>query len=292
MKLTARRWILVWMLAMAIPLTACTSASPSAQTPPPSPTATATTEAVDGSVVKDFADVVARNESVTATKQQLDSLAGTANTPTADALVVTYLDYLTSLIESGLVTDADDRSELASAGITFVEEEGMKSPVIDYNFIAAFTGKVSQEMTDFGAFMALDSDNNWASDGEIRISLTRLADRIAKAEVFVLAYPAAAKRDEVISRYRMYLSAFLGGIDNTPLVNYRTRKVQPEFIAAHRYFLRKYPQYLTASVVQTLTEELKANAYAAPYTYSDYEKQEAFQARVAELVTQAVASLG
>ena len=264
------------MLALAISLFASCSAQ-----------VTDKNAALDAQTVKAFTDYMAKDKGPAETKKYLDSILPETGTKTADALVGEYVDYLELLIVTGLGGFEDDPG-LAAAGIKFVESEGMSEPVIDYHFIDGYSDYISGEMKDYGAFMALDSDNRWAADAELRITLEELGDRIAQAESFLSKYPGSAREDEVLSKYRIYLAAFLGGIDNTPLVNYDTRKIQDSFIDAFEYFKSEYPELKTTETVKGFAEELKAKGYAAPYGYSEYEKQSAFRRHVDELVQAAV----
>jgi hypothetical protein len=246
--------------------------------------------AVDAQTVKAFTDYMAVDKGPAETKKYLDSILPETGTKTADALVGEYVDYLELLIVTGLGGFEDDPG-IADAGIKFVESEGTSEPVIDYHFIDGYSDYISGEMKEYAAFMALDSDNRWAADAELRITLKELGDRIALAESFLSKYPGSARADEILSKYRIYLAAFLGGIDNTPLVDYDKRKIKDSFIDAYEYFKIKYPELKTTETVEGFADELKAEGYSAPYGYSEYEKQSAFRKHVDELVQAAVDKL-
>ena len=42
--------------------------------------------------------------------------------------------------------------------------EGMLNPIVDYHFLDAYKTKVSPEISEYGSFMALNSDKPWARD--------------------------------------------------------------------------------------------------------------------------------
>jgi len=245
---------------------------------------------VNAQTVKAFTDYVTQDKGPVETKKYLDSILPESGTKTADALVGEYIDYLEVLIVTGLGEFADDQG-IDEAGIKFVKVEGMSEPVIDYHFIDGYSAYISGEMKDYAAFMAMDSDSSWAADAELRITIEQLGDRIAQAEVFLSEYPDSARADEILSKYKLYLAAFLGGIDNTPLADYDTGKIQDKFINAYEYFEKEYPELKTTETVAEFNEELKAEGYAAPYGYSEYEKQSAFRKHVDELVKAAVDKL-
>jgi hypothetical protein len=246
--------------------------------------------AADARTVKAFVEFTTQGKGPVETKKYMDSLMPGAGTGTADALINEYISYLEAAIASGLDGYADDPA-ITAAGIKFAESEGEKEPVIDYHFIDSYSGKVSEQMKDYAAFMALDSDRRWATDAEIGITLEELGDRIAKAETFLVKYPDADRVTDVQSKYRIYLSAFLGGTDNSPLADYGTGKVKDEFINAYEYFIKTYSGLKTAETVSKHYEELKAAGFAAPYGYSDYEKQTAFRKHVDDMVQGAVDKL-
>jgi hypothetical protein len=244
----------------------------------------------DAQTIKAFTEFAGKDKGPVETKKYLDSLIAEAGTKTADKLVSEYIDYLDVEIASGLAGFEDDPA-LYGTGIKFLELEGSREPIIDYHFIDSYSGRISEEMNDYAAFMSLDSDSRWASDAELSITLEELGDRVAKAETFLTKYPAAEREEDVLTKYRVYLGAFLGGIDNTPLVDYGTGKIKGEFIAAYEYFINNYSGLKTAETVSRFKDELEAEGFAAPYGYSDYEKQSAFRKHVDETVQAAVDKL-
>lgn len=208
-----------------------------------------------------------------------------ADTETADALVLEYLNYMEGIL-SGDQSDPADFPE--SAGFKFVSGEGGDYPVIDYRFIDAYSGQVSQEVKDFAGFMALNSDEPWAMDAGIIIPIRDLADRVAQAEQFIVSYPVSVIKDKVLIQYEYYLRAFLAGLDNTPLFPYETYKADPEFLEAYDYFIDTYPDLAAAETVAGFQAELEQMNYTAPYTYSEYEKKDAFANHIHELVENTV----
>lgn len=238
-------------------------------------------------LLQDFQNYIGTAENPAEVKEYLDRLMAEmkeADTATADALVMEYLNYMERVL-SGDQSDPADFSE--KAGFKFVTGEG-EYPVIDYRFIDAYAGQVSQETTDFAAFMALNSDKPWAMDGGIIIPVRDLADRVAQAEQFMVRYPDSAMKDKVNTQFEYYLRAFLAGLDNTPLFPFENYKADPEYLEAYNYFLGAYPDLATAETVSSFQTELEQMNYTAPYTYSEYEKRDAFMNHIDELVSDTV----
>ncbi|HYE69752.1 MAG TPA: hypothetical protein VEA58_14135 [Anaerovoracaceae bacterium] len=234
--------------------------------------------------LKDLKSYIEQAENPTEVKEYLDGLMEGSDEKTSDSLIFEYLNYMNGIV-SGNVTY--EKEILESAGFKLISVEGNEQPIIDYHFIDDYSGQISQEMIDFAEFMTLNSDKPWAMDAGIIIPLTDLADRIALGEQFIVKYPSSIMKEQVQILYGYYLRSFIGGLDNTPLILFDTKKIDPEFITAFDYFLETYPDLKTAETVETLQAELKATDYTAPYTYGDEEKRTAFQKHIDELVANA-----
>ncbi|MHC1719813.1 MAG: hypothetical protein AB9844_03805 [Clostridiaceae bacterium] len=299
--------LIVVILGLALILTACTVRNSEKDT------------ALNTKTVNDFAGYIASVKDPAKIKNQLDSITREASIKTADALIYKYLKFMeefvgmasekyqSELSKLNSYYDLDKESidpekikegdikefyiSMTEAGFKFTQEEGVLYPTIDYHFIDSYSKYVSDEMKEFAAFMALDSDNRWAGDAEIRISLTALADRISAAEKYIVKYPDASGKDQVLDKYKIYLGALLGGIDNTPIADYQTGKINDKFIEAYEYFIGKYPELKASEAVIQLNDELKADGYKAPYSYSDYDKRAAFSKHVDALVKAAADKL-
>jgi hypothetical protein len=147
-------------------------------------------------------------------------------------------------------------------------------------------------MTDFTEFMTLNSDEPWAMDGGLIIPLSDLSDRIALGEKFITSYPESSLREQVQTQYRYYLISLLGGLDNTPLVDYDTNGIDKDFIFAYEYFQETYPNLKTAAIVEAFYKELEATGFAAPYTYREEAKRDAFRSHLDQLANDAESKLG
>lgn len=268
--------LIVGLFAAMLILTACSSGSGGKDD---SKTA--------GNLLHDFQSYIETAEDPADVKEYLDGLMAEmkeADTATADALVLEYLNYM----ERALSGDQSDPVNFPEkAGFKIIAGEG-EYPVIDYRFIDAYAGQVSQEITDFAEFMALNSDKPWAMDGGVIIPIRDLADRVAQGEQFMVRYPDSVMRDKVKTQFEYYLRSFLAGLDNTPLFPFENYKADPEFFEAYNYFLNAYPNLETAETVRGFQTELEQMNYTAPYTYSEYEKRAAFMEHIDELVSDTV----
>lgn len=238
--------------------------------------------------LKDLKSYIEQSENPAEVKEYLDGLMKESDEETSDSLILEYLSYMNGILSGSANYE---KEVLETAGFKFIHVEGNEQPIIDYHFIDDYSGQLSQEMLDFTAFMSLNSDEPWAMDAGIIIPLTELADRIALGEQFIVKYPNSTMKESVQVQYGYYLRSLLGGLDNTPLVLFDSKKIDPEFISVFDYFLETYPDLKTAETVETFQAELKATGYSAPYTYDDEEKRAAFQSRLDELMAEAESRL-
>lgn len=269
-------------------------------------------DVLDVSAVENFRTFISQTTAPFEIKKSLDKRIEKSGIKTADALVIEYLDYMTSLVWEGIpgseekiqalsgyldydtgkinIDEISDQNlktfyeTFTAAGFKLIQAEGFGVPIIDYHFLEKYDDKVSSEIKDFASLMCLGSDNPWAIDAGIVIPLEDLGRRIALSESYITAYPHSPLTERVTEQYRFYLAGFLRGLDNTPLVNHNTNKVNPDFVAAFEHFILTYPDLVTTETVKGFLQELEAADYAAPYRYSEHEKRMVFMQHVDDLV--------
>ena len=275
---------------------------------------TMTDKKVDHQLVEDFSSQVAKAASPMEVKEELDNIMAETNTQTADELIVEYLDYQERFLEKGIANYQDEMNRLqeyfdletetidakdikeaelkgfflsfTNAGFRFIAVEGTLMPIVDYSFLDGYKTYVSEDISEYGRFMALNSNQPWARDGGIMIPLSDLADRIAMAEMYVSDYPDAVMKEEVIRQYTLYLHAFLVGLDNTPLVSDDEKEVDAGFVKAFYYFMERYPALKTTELVQLLMNELERTVLMRPYSTDDEAQKAAFEGRIDQKITE------
>lgn len=267
-------------------------------------------EIMNPRVIQEFSSTIDQAASPMEVKQDLDEMIQETNTKTADVLVIDYLEYQEAFLQKGmekyteqidqlnpyfkLETESIDAAAIkesdlkefyqsyTNAGFKFVAIEGMLNPIIDYRYLEAYKNKVSAEISEYGSFMTLNSDQPWARDAELGISLNELANRIAFAEKYVSDYPNAALKEKVTNQYTLYLKSYMTGIDNTPLVRYEENVVDEQFIKAYYYFIETYPDLKTTELVQSHVNELENRNLAPPY--NNEKEREAYLKKIDEQV--------
>lgn len=242
----------------------------------------------NGNALENFRGYIEQSENPSEIKAYLDQLMAGADTEVSDALILEYLNYMDSILSSGT---EDPLVYSQDAGFKYISNEGDEYPIIDYRFIEAYSEQISQEISDFAAFMALNSDTPWAKDAGIVIPINDLADRVALGEQFVTNYPGSVMKDKILVQFEYYFFALLAGTDNTPLFSFDTYTADPEFLEAYDYFLKTYPELKAAETVAFFKSELEQVNYKAPYTYSEYDKRAEFMEHIHKLVDSTVGQI-
>lgn len=295
-------------------LTACTvKDQPPAETgnneETPQEEPSGTPEIVSGEnteVILDFEERLITADDPLVIKPMLEEIMKTESKETSDEVLSAYLRFLrtyqfmgmkpffnefqklqpffdkgTQKLSSESITDSslkDMFSRFESMGYKFIQVEGSVEPIINYHFVENYTAYLSSEMIDYGNFKSLESDQVWASDGGIVISIEELGNRIASAETFLKTYPDSKQKEIVVQDLKNYLHGYFGGMDNTPVVT--TEGFSESFFNAYESYLKIHPETATAKVLQTYYDELKADNFAAPYDENDPASTLRFRERI------------
>lgn len=288
-----------------------------AETPVETPADDVDNDEIDEEVLADFEAGIAEAEDPLEVKTSLDAIMETESEKTNDAALTAYLAYLRDFQQSGMTPYFDEMQKLqpffeegtqnlsgdaitdeslkdlydrfTEMGYKFVQIEGSIEPVVDYRIIDGYSESVSDEMIDYGAFKSAESEQMWAADAGIVISIDELGERIADGEAFLAKYPETVHKEDVILDLRNYLNGFFGGLDNTPAV--LDNVYSEEFITAYENFMDKHPDTKTAEVLTTYYDELKAADFAAPYNINDPDSIRLFREQITYKVDEVVNGL-
>ncbi|MFD1177329.1 hypothetical protein ACFQ3W_13615 [Paenibacillus puldeungensis] len=145
-----------------------------------------------------------------------------------------------------------------AGGYKLETAEGMVFPVVDYGALKKYNASLSEKMQQYIGLLALESDKKMASDGGLVISWDELAKRTIAFEKFFKAYPGTPEANRAKELYySSYLSAYLYGLDNTPIFDFDTFKLTDEAKASYEKTVKAYPDTTTAEVVQGFLDVLK-----------------------------------
>ncbi|MBB6674838.1 hypothetical protein [Cohnella nanjingensis] len=268
-------------------------ASPSdsvpAATAPASPSGSASqtpNEDQDAALIKAFRDKAKGDTGADALNKELDAALAAARQPeTGDALLrEMFAFYERDLpnaekkfeaenVQKGLMKakwpiTADNAAEIKdetakalvdkslAGGYKLEQAEGFIFPVVDYGKLKRADAKVTPEMKDFVALYAMESDNKTAADAGLVIEWTELASRTIAAENYIKTYPTSALREKAEQRYMMYLNDLLIGLNNTPIFDFDTLKLDPKVKEVYTKTIQANPDTVTAKMTQQLLDIL------------------------------------
>lgn len=287
------------------------------ETPVETPSGNETDDEINEEVLADFEEGFKGAEDPLEVRAALDAIMEKESEKTNDAALTAYLTYLRDFQQNGIapffdeiqklqpffeegtqnlteesITDEslkDLHNRFTEMGYRFVQVEGSVEPVADYRIIEDYAGSVSDEMLGYGEFKSMESEQMWAADAGIVISIEELGERIAAGEAFLAKYPETAHKPDVILELRNYLSGFFGGLDNTPVDD--DNKYSEEFITAYEGYMEKHPDTKTAEVLKTYYDELEETDFAAPYNVNDPDSRRLFKEQITYKVDEVVNGL-
>ena len=159
--------------------------------------------------------------------------------------------------------------------------EGNYYPIVDYEKLQEYDKNISDELKDYFAIKALDSNMPVAIDGGLYISYDELSQRILKIEDFTQRYSGGQRHEEMLKAYRDKLSIYLLGIDNSPIADEETQKI-------HQDLLNSYKK--TANIKDAITSFI-LNKYVNLIEENDYIVNQTVKENVLSLINEALSLL-
>jgi hypothetical protein len=128
--------------------------------------------------------------------------------------------------------------------------EGSIFPIVDYEPEKTYASRLSPELSDYIMLQAVESNDKMAADAGLLISWDQLAQRSLAAESYATNYPKSPELEEVKYLYiDRYLTAYLYGLDNTPVYDFETFKLLNEVKISYKKLVKEHPETITAKVV-------------------------------------------
>lgn len=153
----------------------------------------------------------------------------------------------------------EEITKLYNSKLKLVNLEGAFYPIIDYAKFKEYNDYISEEWKDYLSLMALDSEDMPFVDGAIRIPFDTLADRILKSENFLNKFIEGPRQEEVLEQYEVKLTAYMKGLDNTPIYdNIKTKLIFDDVMDSYDK-ISKVDGYITPTIIYKYIEEIKAN---------------------------------
>ena len=120
-------------------------------------------------------------------------------------------------------------------------------------FLTNFKTLVSPGIREFLELELNDSDNPWARDGGLVVTWPQLGERMAAWEKHLAKYEKSPLRSNAQAYYRAVSRAYMVGLPDTPLWNYKTHEVRPEVRKAFEQYAADHAKLPSGKAV---TEEL------------------------------------
>lgn len=160
---------------------------------------------------------------------------------------------------AGMKSDSTRKAiqDTIDGGYKLDTAEGMIFPVVDYGKLKRFNDALSPEMRDYIALLAKESDQKSASDGGLVITWDEVANRALAAEKYIRDYPDSKERDAAANLYLQYMIDLLYGLDNTPIFDFDTYKLNAGVKAEYEKIVSEQAGTTTAKVVQSFLDVMK-----------------------------------
>ncbi|MDR7855419.1 hypothetical protein [Tissierella sp.] len=162
----------------------------------------------------------------------------------------------------------DHVTKLLASNYKLINLEGSFYPIRDYEKMKQYNNYISDEIKDYIAIKALDSDKPVAIDAGLVISYDELADRILKTENYIQKYSEGKKYEEMLRSYRTKLDIYLNGLDNTPIADYESKKIYKDVVDSYEKTINTKDS-VTAFVVSKYLDVIEENKYIIDKSVTD-----------------------
>ncbi|WP_333657064.1 hypothetical protein [Tissierella praeacuta] len=125
-------------------------------------------------------------------------------------------------------------TKLINSKYKLVNIEGNYYPLVDYEKMKEYNDYISDEMKEYIAIKAMDSNEPVAIDAGLKISYDELASRIIQTEKYIQRYSQGQRHEEMLGSYKNKLVIYLGGLDNTPICDPQSKKIYDEVLESYR----------------------------------------------------------
>lgn len=144
---------------------------------------------------------------------------------------------------------------LPAAGFRLETAEGSIFPVPDWKqYEAFFAGKTTPPMADFIRQRTYENLNIIWNDGGLIKPVEQIVDRAGFWESFNNRYPHFVLNKETKDSEKWMRFLVVNGSDNTPIYDWETKAIQPEFRKSWEYAQKKYPNSRLAAYVKEMTD--------------------------------------
>ncbi len=158
--------------------------------------------------------------------------------------------------------------KLIESNYKLINLEGSFYPIVDYEKMKQYNNHISDEVKDYIAIEALDSNKPVAIDAGLVISYDELAERIIKIENYIQKYSEGKRYEEMLGNYRSKLTFYLNGLDNTPIADYETKKIYKDVFDSYEKTTNTKDS-VTAFVVRKHINNIEESKYIIDKNVTD-----------------------
>lgn len=141
-----------------------------------------------------------------------------------------------------------------------ISVEGNYYPIVDYEKLKEYNKYISPELKDYISIKSMDSNAPMAIDAGLYISYDELSQRILKTEDFIQKYSGGQRHEEMLKAYRNKLTIYLSGMDNTPIVNSETKKINDVVLESYKKTANTKDK-VTGFIVRKYVKIIEKNNY-------------------------------
>lgn len=212
-----------------------------------------------------------------------------ADSLSRDSMLVSFNEFLTSVMQEYYDTkllankeltdhfsNRDDQLEaqkltesLASHGILLFFREGEFYLEPDLGFVSQKLKNVlSAAGRDYLATRIKLGVNQGLSVPD------SIANQVIAWEDYQSRYPGFVMKDDIQSQYLDALAAYLSGVEQLPLFDPDTKKIEPKYQSSYQHFVESYPKRESARVVRKFIELLTRKGFKYDETIETFLSEE------------------
>lgn len=165
------------------------------------------------------------------------------------------IDNIEAEKERKLITDIFNRGYKLESG------EGELYLNIDDTYLTKYDKYISDERKDYQQILVNESEYPTAMDACIMISWDELANRALKCEEFLAKYQNSSKRDEIANKYEGYIYTYLSGLDNSPIIDYETKKISEEVLNSYKKTVAENEGTKTEKIVKAYLKAIEEKGF-------------------------------
>ena len=159
---------------------------------------------------------------------------------------------------------------MLEGGFKFVGLEGYYYPLIDFEYLKKYSQYLEKEYINYLEVRAAESNYIYSRDAAIIISWDELAERMMRAEKFLIDYPSETSRKIAVGKLFLgYMASYIYGQDNTRTWDWTTNIVYDEVVESYDKTIAKYQGTTAADILNKLLDDLKSNDFTVDRYFID-----------------------